>query len=200
MTQVFLNYRADDEPFGVTMLDQELSRRFGPDAIFLAAKSIPLGSDWEHQMYQAIDESVAVLVIIGRNWGNAANRRRLEDPADHVRREIRYALDRGKQVVPVRLAVPRLSTSDLPEALADLAGKQDIEVRFRSAKIDVDRLATKLAEVIPALRPDAGKPDQPAEQAKAQPTFVVERSRVNNLIQAGEITFQGGFHAGPAPR
>lgn len=197
MTQVFLNYRADDEPFGVTMLDQELSRRFGPDAIFLAAKSIPLGSEWEHQMYQAIDESVAVLVVMGRNWGNTRNRRRLDDPADHVRREIRYALDEGKQVVPVRLAVPRLSTEDLPEALVDLAARQDIEVRFRSAKIDVDRLATKLAEVIPALRPAAEKP---AEKAKPQPTFIVERSKVNNLLQASEITFQGGFYAGPAPQ
>src|SRR6266508_2403693 len=119
--QVFLNYRSDDEPFGVSMLDQELSHRFSSAAVFLASKSIPLGSDWEQQMYQAVEQSVAMLVVIGRHWRNAKNRRRLDDPADHVRREIRHALDQGKQVIPVRLAVPRLSTKDLPDALSDLA-------------------------------------------------------------------------------
>lgn len=192
MTQVFLNYRTEDEPFGVAMLDQELSHRFGSAAVFLASKSIPLGSDWEPQLFDAVAKSTAVLVVMGRHWRNAKNRRRLDDPADHVRREIRHALDLGKQVIPVRLAVKRLSTEDLPDELSELAGKQDIEVRFRSAKIDVDRLATKLSELIPALRETTATPSTSA------PKFLVENSRVDNLLQAETITFSGGFHAGPA--
>jgi hypothetical protein len=191
VTQVFLNYRADDEPFGVAMLDQELSQRFGSAAVFLASKSIPLGSDWEPQMFDAVAKSTAVLVVVGRHWRNAKNRRRLNDPADYVRREIRHALDLGKQVIPVRLAVPRLSTKDLPVALSELAGKQDIEVRFRSAKIDVDRLAAKLSELIPALRALSAPPP------KTTSKNLVENSRVGTLLQADSISVSGDFHAGP---
>jgi len=193
VTQVFLNYRTDDEPFGVAMLDQELSRRFGSDAVFLASKSIPPGSDWEPQMYDAVAKSTAVLVVMGRHWRNAENRARLDEPADHVRREIRHALDLDKQVIPVRLGVPRLSIADLPEALQALAGKQDIEVRFRSARIDVDRLAAKLAELIPALR-------APTRGATPSARNVVQDSRVNTLVQGESIRISGGLHGGPAPR
>lgn len=199
MIQVFLNYRADDEPFGVALLDQELSRRFGSDTVFLASKSIPLGSDWEPRMFDAVAASTAMLVVMGRHWRNAKNRRRLDDPDDHVRREILHALELGKQVIPVRLDVPRLSTQDLPEALHGLAGKQDIYVRFRSAKIDVERLASKLAAQIPALsETSAARPTTPT----TRPTHsnVVEHSRVDNLVQGETITINGGFHAGPRGR
>jgi hypothetical protein len=194
VTQVFLNYRSDDEPFGVAMLDQELSHRFGSAAVFLASKSIPLGSDWDSQLYDAVAGSTAVLVVVGRNWRNAKNRRRLADPADHVRREILHALELNKQVIPVRLAVPRLSTSDLPEVLSPLAGKQDIELRFRSTKIDVERLAAKLSELIPALH------GAPATRSAPTGRNVVQGSRIGTVVQGETITISGDFHAGPAPR
>lgn len=192
--QVFLSYRTDDEPFGVAMLDRELSRRFGSNAVFLGSKSIPLGSDWEQQMFDAVAKSTALLVVIGRHWRNANNRRRLDDPADHVRREILHALDLDKQIIPVRLDVPPLSTHDLPDALSKLAGKHDIYLRFRSAKIDLDRLTVKLSKLVPAL----------CETSTTQPTptawNVVERSRVNTLVQGETITISGGFHADPTLR
>ena len=155
MTQIFLNYRTDDEPFGVQLLDRELSAQFGDDVVFLASKSIELGDDWERRMLAAVGESDAVLVIMGRNWLDARddhNRRRLDDPADVVRREILAGLDQGKRVIPVRLAVPRLDADSLPEALRALAARQDIEIRFRSAYPDIGLLAAKLRQQIPALR------------------------------------------------
>lgn len=192
MTQVFLNYRTDDEPFGVTMLDRALSQRFGSSAVFLAAKSIPPGDEWERRIFEAIDASVAMLVIIGRKWLDPENRRRLDDPTDFVRREIRHALDHdGKHVVPVRLGVKRLSKRDLPETLADLAGRQDVEVRFRKAAIDVDHLARKLAERIPALRAAAR-----TDPVSGRPMNIVRDSEVNTLLQATEVNIQGDFNAG----
>lgn len=154
MTQVFLNYRADDDPFGVAFLDEKLSNRFGSDTVFLASKSIPAGAHWEETMFQAVADSTAVLVIIGRGW--LAAKHRLEQEDDFVRREILAAFELGKRVIPVRLGVPRLSESDLPPELAPLAKKQDIEIRFRSSKIDVDGLAAELLRLVPEL------PDPPA--------------------------------------
>ncbi|MFL6140472.1 MAG: toll/interleukin-1 receptor domain-containing protein [Labedaea sp.] len=172
MTQVFLNYRSDDDPFGVAMLDQALSERFGSDAVFVSSKSIPLGAHWEPMIFQAIAHSTALLAIIGRAWLDGDGRRRLDDPADYVRREILHALSLRKQVIPVRLGTPRLSISDLPPALAELAGCQDIEIRFRSHAIDVDRLAGALAEQIPELgEPVATSRELPAGAGSNSVTF-----------------------------
>jgi hypothetical protein len=163
-TQVFLNYRVADEPFGAAMLDIALSERFGDAAVFLASKSIPLGSAWEEEMFAAVAASAAVLVLMGQNWLDARDaqcRRRLDDPADFVRREILLAMELGKNVIPVRLGVPRLpADAPLPAELAGLRVRQDIEVRYRSAKIDMDRLADKLTTLIPELKPPA--PARPA--------------------------------------
>jgi hypothetical protein len=170
-TQVFLNYRVVDEPFGAAMLDIALSERFGAAAVFLASKSIPLGSAWEEEMFAAVTASAAFLVVMGRNWLDARDkdgRRRIEDPTDFVRREIELAMKLGKNVIPVRLGVPRLTKhSALPTELAGLLSCQDTEVRYRAAKVDIDQLADKLKSLIPEL-------NEPAPPAKpAASTFAV---------------------------
>ncbi|TCO48920.1 toll/interleukin-1 receptor domain-containing protein [Actinocrispum wychmicini] len=181
MTQIFLNYRTEDEKFGVALLDEMLSQRFGTAAVFLAAKSIDLGVPWEQAMFDAVTGSDVLLAIIGRNWLTATNEhgeRRLDDPADFVRREIQLALEHGKQVIPVRLDVPRVRAEHLPDDLKALTTLQDIEVRFRNRELDVNRLADKLREQVPGLRP-----------AKQQPTstFSVNATSVGKVVQAEHI-------------
>jgi hypothetical protein len=190
-TQVFLNYRVADEPFGAAMLDIALSERFGTAAVFLASKSIPLGSAWEEEMFAAVAESTAVLVLMGRNWLDARGKdgsRRIEDPTDYVRREILLAMKLGKNVIPVRLNVPRLTDAALlPDELAGLLLRQDIEVRYRAAKIDMDRLADKLTSLIPELK----APPSPPATAKfaahgpiGQATYI-ERMEVHRDFTLG---------------
>jgi len=198
MTQVFLNYRVADEPFGVAMLDQALSERFGSKAVFLASKSIPLGAEWRRQMYQAVADSTALLVIMGRNWVEAKDgqgRRALDDPDDFVRNEILLAFQLEKQVIPVRLGVSRVPAERLPDELRRLLDCQDIEVRFRSAQIDIDRLANKLREQIPALR--AAGPAAGPVKAEAFKGNVVQAGHVGQVFQSEQMTFNGDFHAGP---
>jgi len=195
MTQVFLNYRVVDEPFGVAMLDQALSERFGSETVFLASKSIPLGAEWRRQMYQAVAASAALLVIIGRYWVDAKDdqgRRALDNADDFVRNEILLAFELGKQVIPVRLGVPRVPAERLPDELRKLLDCQDIEVRFRSARIDIDRLANKLREQIPALR--AVGPVK--AEAEAVTRNLVQAEHVGQVFQGEQMTFTD-FHAGP---
>jgi hypothetical protein len=154
VTRVFLNYRHADEPFGVAMLDRELSARFGSEAVFFASKSIQLGASWKKEMFAAVERSTALLVIMGRHWLNEMDdtgRRRIDDPKDFVRREILLAKKLGKSVIPVRLGIPRLSASDLPPKLRSLPQWQDIELQFRTAGPDLDRLETKLRRLIRGL-------------------------------------------------
>jgi hypothetical protein len=193
VTQIFLNYRAADEPFGVAMLDEALSGKFGDDAVFLASKSLPLGSAWESEMFRAVTASAALLVVMGRNWLNAMDDsgcRRIDDPADFVRREIITAFEQGKQVIPVRLAVKRLAAADLPPELRPLLDKQDIEVRFRSHRIDIELLAQKLRQQIPALRAASSV----TSVADSSPRFSVTAETIDTQISAGTVNM-GDFYA-----
>jgi hypothetical protein len=162
VTQVFLNYRAADEPFSVGMLDQILSKEFGSSAVFFASKSIELGSLWEPEMFTAVEKSVAVLVVIGRFWLTATDDDGvllLGKEDDFVRREILLGMQTGKKVIPVLLGTRRPKRGELPEALRPLAERQSISIAYRSTGLDIGRLVTKLREEIPELRKLGSSPD-----------------------------------------
>jgi len=193
VTHVFLNYRSADEPFGAAMLDRELSARFGPDAVFFASKSIQLGAEWEKEMIDAVERSNALLVIMGRHWlsdMDETGRRRIDDPDDYVRREILLALGLGKNVIPVRLGVPRLTAADLPPELRQLPARQDIELRFRTTGPDLDRLETKLRRLVPELADLA--PPRPAHEPARSVTYRDHASHYD----IHDLTVDT-FHAGP---
>ncbi|MGW7532205.1 toll/interleukin-1 receptor domain-containing protein [Amycolatopsis sp. NPDC054798] len=192
MNQIFLNYRTADERFGVALLDHELSRAFGPEAVFFASKSIELGSEWEQYLFDAVKASEALLVVIGRNWLDAANAdgdRLLDDPQDFVRREITTAFELGKRVIPVLLETPRIPREELPAPLRQLADVQDIRIQFRNAVPDIDRLAKKLEQLIPGLRRIS-----PAETGTK---FTAHAHQGGVVNQYERVDVRGDFHAGP---
>ncbi|GAB3902741.1 hypothetical protein GCM10029964_093660 [Kibdelosporangium lantanae] len=192
MAQIFLNYRKVDADFAAALLDQGLSERFGSGAVFLASKSIALGVDWEAEMFAAVERSLALLVVMGRNWLTATKpdgTRCVDDPADFVRREIIAALDHGKKIVPVRLGIDPPPLDQVPEVLRPAMARQGIQVRFRSAAVDIDHLAMKLRNEIPELRALTGSEPAPAavraEWIGAVNTF------------HGDTHISGDFNAGP---
>jgi hypothetical protein len=192
VTQIFLNYRGADEPYGAAMLDEHLSRRFGSPAVFLCSKSILLGTLWEKEMFDAIAASDAVLVVIGRKWLDATDddgNRSIDNPEDFVRREILQAAELNKKIIPVLLARKRLTTSELPSELAVLAEYQDIEVRYRNSRIDLDRLTDRLTELIPELRRQ-----HPEKKSVGSPTTNNNYS-TGTIVSAERMKF-GTFNAG----
>jgi hypothetical protein len=194
VTQVFLNYRHADEPFGVAMLDRELSARFGSETVFFASKSIELGARWEPEMFRALERSTALLVVMGRHWlteKDDTGRRRLDNPNDFVRREILLALDLRKAVIPVRLGVPRPTEADLPLELRPLVDCQDIELMFRTAGPDLDRLEAKLRRRIPALA------NRKAAETSTEPQRTITYRDHASHYEIRDLTLDT-FHAGPA--
>ena len=194
MAQIFLNYRKVDADFAAALLDQGLSERFGSGAVFLASKSIELGVDWEAEMFAAVERSLALLVVMGRNWltaSKADGTRCLDDPADFVRREIIAALDHGKKVVPVRLGINPPPLDEVPEVLRPAMARQGIQVRFRSSAVDIDHLATKLRDEIPELRA-LGAPEPKAGPAAVHAGWVGAVNTFN-----GDTHVSGDFNAGP---
>lgn len=192
MNQIFLNYRTADERFGVALIDSELSRLFGPETVFLAAKSIEPGTGWEQRMFDAVKASEVVLALIGRNWLNASKvdgRRLLDDPRDFVRREIVTAFDLGKRVIPVLLDTTRVPGEELPEPLRRLADLQDIKIQVRHPGPDIDRLAKWLEQLVPGLRRIS-----PAETGTK---FTAHAHQGGVVNQYERVDVRGDFHAGP---
>jgi hypothetical protein len=111
--------------------------------------SIPPGADFVEVLEGWVAKCDVLLALIGPSWINAldpkSGRRRLDNPMDFVRIEIREALTRGIPVVPTLLdGAPLPSPEELPEDMQKLVRRQAEVVDFRTFGPDVERLIKKL--------------------------------------------------------
>ncbi len=85
-----------------------------------------------------------LLALIGDGWvemTNEAGQRRLDDPEDFVRLEIKAALERNVRVIPVLVGEAKPpSSGQLPAPLAGLARRQAQPLRANQLAIDTGRL------------------------------------------------------------
>lgn len=151
--RIFINYRRDDAGGFAGRLSDTLAAYFGRDRVFRDVTDIDYGHDFEQVIDQKLSESGAVVVLIGDKWSSLTNKegkRRLDDPADHVSREISAALQRDVPVVPVLIGnatMPR--TDELPEKLAELTRRNAMTITDERWDFDVTRLAKVLAIDVP---------------------------------------------------
>src|SRR5215475_2157295 len=102
--EVFISYRGEDSYSYGALLHAELSRRFGPELMFLDSASIPAGADFVEQLLDRVRHSAVVLAVIGTRWLTVAGPgggRRIDDPDDWIRRELAAAFAAGVRVIPV---------------------------------------------------------------------------------------------------
>jgi hypothetical protein len=161
---IFINYRNGDEEATATLIEHELSRRFGSDQVFRASKSISPGEDYIAELLTNVRRSRVLLAVIGSRWLTGADepgRNRLADEADWVRREILEAFEHGVLVFPVLVGrlQPPLRPSDLPPALARLANLQYRRLDHRSAERDLRALGDELAKLVRSLV-DSDQPEK----------------------------------------
>lgn len=164
-SSIFLSYRRDDTAGHAGRLRDSLAERFGPARVFMDLESIGVGADFVETIKDAVGSSRAVIVLIGRRWLSAADKkgnRRLDDPQDFVRLEVETALGRGVRVIPVLVQGAEMPTEDaLPGPLAKLARRNAIEVSDSRWSFDVDRLADAVEEALaqePTKPPESGAP------------------------------------------
>jgi hypothetical protein len=126
MPGFFICYRRDDAAGYAGRIYDWLVGAFGPDSVFMDVDAcIFPGEDFVRRIEAKISSADVMLVVIGRNWLVAVDKQRhhrLEDPGDHVRREILQAFDDNVRVIPVLVdGVPMPSDDDLPAVLARLS-------------------------------------------------------------------------------
>jgi hypothetical protein len=130
---IFISYRRDDEAGYAQALFQRLEAELGRDRLFLDVEGyIKPGDDFEKVIAERIAECDVLLAIIGPRWLDVRDKhgnRRLDDPLDFVRLEIKSAIEQGKRVIPVLVnnaSIPEIQ--ELPDALRTLLGKNVVRL------------------------------------------------------------------------
>ncbi len=152
--KVFISYRREDTKWQAREIFRTLTQRLPREHVFMDVDSIPPGTDFVSILEGWVDQCSVLLVLIGPNWVDAidskTSKRRLENPNDFVRIEVRKGLARGIPVVPVLIdgaQIPR--AEQLPYDLQPLVRRNAEFVELRTVEADVARLVNKLG-VVPA--------------------------------------------------
>jgi len=157
---IFISYRDDDSDIAAALIDRELTARFGSDLVFLDCRSIPVGVDFIDELLGRLRACSVLLVVMGPRWLNLVNavgERRIDSPADWVRREIAEALAHGLRVIPVLLDGATLpAAEELPHDIAGLSRRQYVPLRRRHIGLDLADLGERIIRVEPDLARAAG--------------------------------------------
>ncbi len=132
MAGIFISYRRDDSAASAGRLYDHLAHHFGKEQVFRDLDAIAPGAEFTQVIEERLSQCSVFVAVIGKNWvsaKNAAGQRRLDDPRDLVRTEVREALNQKKLVIPALIGgaeVPK--PEQLPEDIAALAGRNAIEI------------------------------------------------------------------------
>jgi serine protease Do len=147
---IFINYRTRDGHWAARLLFEALAKRFGAHLVFLASESIRPGDDFAQEIEQRLANTDVLLAIIGLSWLSASDGsgRRIDDPDDWVRHEIRTALTNGTTVIPVLIdGADHLSSSALPGDIEELGRCQSLRLQHEEGHAsDVAALLARLAK------------------------------------------------------
>ena len=160
---VFINYRRQTDSGVAGRVYDNLSRALPGASIFMDVDKLNPGDDFEVALGRSLESCKVMLAVVGPQWATLTDehgRRRLEDPDDFVRKEIRAALEGGVRVIPVLVNGARMpEKSTLPADLQELAKRQAMEVRHERFNDDMAAVATAVATTTHgALRPRRWQP------------------------------------------
>lgn len=148
MTTVFISYRRDDAAAYAGRLYDGLRERYGNEHVFMDVDRIQPGENFAAVIERSVHAADVVLVVIGPRWlavSNDAGRRRLDDPEDFVRLEVKAALDSGRRVIPVLVGGAGMPTeASLPAVLQRLAAVQAVSMSDERWDYDSERLTRSI--------------------------------------------------------
>ena len=155
---IFLSYRREDAGPYARSLQRELSDRIPDARIFMDLDSIEPGLDFVEVIQGALDSCAVLVALIGRQWVTLTDEegaRRLDNPDDYVRFEVKTALEHGVRVIPVLLdgAMP-LRQQELPAELHKLARLNAAKLSYDRYLDDVNRLLDTIHQVVTAAEAD----------------------------------------------
>jgi serine/threonine protein kinase len=169
--KIFVSYRRGDRPKIVGHVVDRLRLKFGRDSVFQDVDSIDLGENFYNKLQKALDSADLLLAVIGPDWlpvenPNRPGERRIDDPDDFVRVELREALKRRNvRVLPLRVDGAGMPTEDeLPIGLKALSRRQ-CRVLRKGPRFDSD-----LNELVEGIEAGAYEttPDRPHKAGRGE--------------------------------
>lgn len=168
MPKVFLSYRRDDSEGHAGRIWDRLSAKFGKQNVFMDVDSIGAGVDFLVALTSALNESSAMVAVIGDSWTGLRpdGTHRLRDDGDFVRREVAAALKMGIRVVPVLVGGTQMPSLDvLPDDLHGFVFLNASEIRHRRFDSDVAALIDTVEAILDAA--DAQRRRAPSPEVQA---------------------------------
>src|SRR5687768_10082429 len=204
MTGIFISYRRDDSAASAGRLYDRLALHFGKEQVFRDLDALAPGVEFLKVIEERIAQCNVLVAVVGKNWvniTNAAGQRRLDDPKDAVRTEIREALNQKKLIIPALIGgagVPK--PEELPEDIAALVGRNAIEISESRFDYDAGRVieAIEKAGVTAKLKetPSSAPPAPSASQGE-QGAWAAISNRANQrtwkFIGTGIAVLAGGL-------
>ena len=186
--KIFISYRRDDSRYQARMIYEAFLRRMPRENVFMDIDTIPLGVNFVKVLEGWVEQCEVLLVLMGVGWANSTDpktgKRRLDNPKDFVRVEIRGALTRDIPVVPVMLDGADIPDEDqLPDDIKGLLSRNAEFVEYRNFDADVQRLLKKLG-----VGANAKQTAAPATIAGTQRAQAIEPS---TLSSAEDFETQG---------
>src|SRR5437764_7298748 len=202
---IAISYRREDSlPIAGRLYDR-LQAKFGKENVFMDFDSIPPGMDFREQIKQMIERSKLVIAIIGRHWlrEQPDASRRIDNPADFVRLEIAYALQRGIPVIPVLVNnAPMPPPEKLPREIEGLAFRNaltlDTGIDFHH---HADRLIAgvgKAMDIAPRRPRKVPEPTLPTASPRPRRKILIWTAAI--LLAGGLLALAVGYVATHSPR
>lgn len=161
---VFISYRRSDAGPYARLLLVQLGQYLHSATVFMDLDSIEAGTDFAEAIEAAAGSCRVLIALIGSRWLTVTDeegRRRLDDPDDHVRFEIRTALESHARVIPVLVDGATMpQRRQLPDDLAPLARLNALPMSYDRYEYDESRLISIIRKLLAAESVNAT--DQPA--------------------------------------
>lgn len=155
MSGIFISYRREDSAGFAGRLADALERGPGAEQVFRDVDDIRPGQDFVDAIETQLRAMDVILVLIGPQWSRIARDgvRRLDDPDDFVRLEVRLGLALGRPLIPVLVGGARMpAEADLPEDIRALARRQAFSLSDAGWKTDVARLSEAIRPLLGGRR------------------------------------------------
>jgi hypothetical protein len=141
VTRVYLSYRREDGE----QIAQRIADRLGEQFEVV-------GNATAAEPESALLAADVVVAVIGARWTDITRQRRLDGSRDAVGEELMAALRRGVLVIPVLVEGAGMpSRSELPETIAELAGKRAVIVGADSFTADSSQLISEIERRAPEI-------------------------------------------------
>ena len=124
---IFICYRREDSGWPASRLFDTLTGTFGSDRIFKDLDTHQPGENFVEKVQAALNDSIAVLALIGARWANVQGARgipRLHEPDVYVRMEISLAIEKKVLLIPVLIDNAQKGTgylfdTNIPQAIEE---------------------------------------------------------------------------------